>query len=396
MTIETIGAARRVKVAPWNNPTVRGWVFQFAVVGAVGVGLFDLVSNTVGNLQHQNIASGFGYLWQEAGFEIGDSMIRYSSDSSYGRAILVGLLNTLRVSLLGIVLATVLGTALGVGRVSPNWLLARICGAYVELFRNVPVLLWLILFYKLISEALPGTRQAFGMLWNTTFLTNRGFYLPAPMDDLVHDWMGLGLLAGVAATWLVRRWARARQAATGRPFPVVRVGAVLTLGVPIAIWLAAGAPLRMSWPELKGFNFAGGMVIQPEFAALLAALVLYFAAFIADIVRAGILSVDKGQSEAAAAVGLARGQGLYLVLLPQAMRVIVPPMTNQYLRITRSSSLAIAIGYPDLVATLNVTINQTGQAIENVVLIVAAYLTVSLSISLFMHGYERRMALKER
>ncbi len=396
MTIETIGAARRVKVAPWNNPIVRGWVFQVAVVGAVGVALFDLVSNTVGNLQHQNIASGFGYLWQEAGFEIGDSMIPYSSDSTYGRAILVGLLNTLRVSVLGIALATVLGTALGVGRVSPNWLLARICGAYVELFRNVPVLLWLILFYKLFSEALPGARQAFRMLWDTTFLTNRGLYFPVPMDDPVHGWMGLGLLAAAAATWLVRRWARARQAATGRPFPVVRAGAALTLGVPVAIWLAAGAPHRMSWPELEGFNFAGGMVIQPEFAALLAALVLYFAAFIADIVRAGILSVDKGQGEAAAAVGLSRGKGLYLVLLPQAMRVIVPPMTNQYLRITRSSSLAIAIGYPDLVATLNVTINQTGQAIENVLLIVAAYLTVSLSISLFMHWYDRRMALKER
>lgn len=395
MTIETI-MVRPVKAAPWNDPTVRGWAFQIAVVVAVGVGLFDIVSNTVGNLQHQKIASGFGYLWQEAGFEIGDSMIPYASDSTYGRAILVGLLNTLRVSVLGIVLATVLGTALGLGLLSPNWLLARICRAYVELFRNVPVLLWLILFYKLISEALPGTRQALRMLWDTTFLSNRGLYFPVPMDDPAHSWMGFGLLAAAAATWLVRRWARARQAATGRSFPIVRVGTALTLGVPIAIWLAAGAPHRMSWPELKGFNFAGGMVVQPEFAALLAALVLYFAAFIADIVRSGILSVDKGQGEAAAAVGLARGQGLYLVVLPQAMRVIVPPMTNQYLRITRSSSLAIAVGYPDLVATLNVTINQTGQAIENVLLIVAAYLTVSLSISLFMHWYDRRMALTER
>jgi general L-amino acid transport system permease protein len=396
MAVETIGSRPRAKVAPWNDPVIRGWVLQIVVVGLVGVLLCLLISNTIGNLRQQNIAGGFHFLAREAGFEIGDSVISYSPTSTYGRAILVGLLNTLRVSVLGIILATIIGTLIGIGRLSRNWLLAKICEWHVEVFRNVPLLLWLFLFYKLISEAFPGPRQAVQLLWGTTFLSNRGLYFPAPVDDPIHIWMALGLLVGIAAAWLIRGWAKARQAATGQPFPIVRVGAAVTFGVPFVIWLLAGAPLHMSWPELTGFNFSGGMVIQPEFTALLIGLVLYFSAFIAEIVRSGIVAVSKGQGEAAAALGLTRAQELRLVLLPQAMRVIIPPMTNQFLRITRSSSLAIAIGYPDLVATVNVTINQTGQAAENVLIIVAAYLTVSLSISAFMNWYNKRLALRER
>ena len=385
MAVEALGSAPRVKVAPWNDPVIRGWVFQIVVVGLVGLLAWYLVSNTIDNLERQKIASGFHYLDREAGFEIGDTMIEYSPASTYARAIYVGMLNTLRVSVLGVIMATILGTLLGVGRLSNNWLLSKICEWYVEAFRNVPLLLWLFLFYKLISEAFPGPRQAIGVLWNSVYLSNRGLYFPVPLTEPIHKWMGVALLIGIAAAWGLHRWARKRQDATGQ-----------VIGLPFVVWLLGGAPHHLSWPELKGFNFEGGTVIQPEFTALLLGLVLYTSAFVAEIVRSGILALHKGQSEAAMAIGLSRGQVMRLVLLPQALRVIVPPMTSQYLNIVKNSSLAIAIGYPDLVASINVTINQTGQAIENVLIIMAAYLSVSLSISAFMNWYNKRIALRER
>ncbi|WP_421997511.1 amino acid ABC transporter permease [Reyranella sp.] len=395
MAVQAVSSGPRARVAPWNDPVIRGWVFQIVVVGLVGLLAWYLVSNTVENLQRQKIASGFHYLDREAGFEIGDTMIAYSPASTYGRAILVGLLNTLKVSVLGILLATVLGTLLGVGRLSNNWLLSKICEWYVEAFRNVPLLLWLFLFYKLISEAFPGPRQAINF-WNSIFLSNRGVYFPVPLADPIHQWMGVAFLVGIVAAWWLHRWARRRQDATGQPFPAISAGFGLIVGLPAIVWLLGGAPHHMSWPALRGFNFQGGTVIQPEFTALLVGLVVYTSAFIAEIVRSGILALHKGQSEAAAALGLSRGQSMRLVLLPQALRVIVPPMTSQYLNITKNSSLAIAIGYPDLVASINVTINQTGQAIENVLIIMAAYLSVSLSISAFMNWYNKRIALRER
>ena len=396
MAVEALGSAPRVKVAPWNDPVIRGWVFQIVVVGLVAGLAWYLVSNTIDNLNRQKIASGFDYLGREAGFEIGDSMIEYSPASTYARAIWVGILNTLRVAVLGIILSTILGTLIGVGRLSPNWLLNKICVWYIEAFRNVPLLLWLFLFYKLISEAFPGPKQALSALWGSLFLSNRGLYFPVPMADPIHKWMGVGLLVGIVGAVVLHRWAKKRQEATGQPFPSIAAGFGVIVGVPFLIWLAGGAPSAMSWPALKGFNFEGGTVIQPEFTALLLGLVLYTSAFIAEIVRSGILALHKGQSEAAAALGLSRGQSMRLVLLPQALRVIVPPMTSQYLNITKNSSLAIAIGYPDLVASINVTINQTGQAIENILLIMAAYLSVSLSISAFMNWYNKRIALTER
>ena len=396
MAVEALGSAPRVKVAPWNDPVVRGWVFQVVVVGLVAGLAWYLVSNTIENLARQKIASGFDYLGREAGFEIGDSMIAYSPASTYARAIWVGILNTLRVAVLGIILSTILGTLIGIGRLSPNWLLGKICEWYVEAFRNVPLLLWLFLLYKLISEAFPGPRQALSALWGSLYLSNRGLYFPVPMANPIHKWMGVALVVGIIGAVVLHRWAKKRQEATGQPFPSIMAGFGVAIGLPMLVWLAAGAPSAMSWPELKGFNFEGGTVIQPEFTALLVGLVLYTSAFVAEIVRSGILALHKGQSEAAAALGLSRGQAMRLVLLPQAMRVIVPPMTSQYLNITKNSSLAIAIGYPDLVASINVTINQTGQAIENVLLIMAAYLSVSLSISAFMNWYNKRIALRER
>ena len=395
MAVGSIGTAQKAKVAPWNDPVIRGWVFQIVVVGLVGLLAWYLVTNTMENLARQKIASGFHYLDREAGFEIGDSMIAYSPASTYARAILVGLLNTLKVAVLGIVLSTILGTLIGVGRLSPNWLLSSICEWYVEAFRNVPLLLWLFLFYKLISEAFPGPKQAIS-LFNSFFLSNRGLYFPVPMADPIHKWMGAGFLLAIVGAVFLHKWARRRQEATGQPFPSIWAGFGLVIGLPILVWLAGGAPSHLSWPELKGFNFDGGSVIQPEFTALLLGLVLYTSAFVAEIVRSGILALNKGQSEAAQAIGLSRGQVMRLVLLPQALRLIVPPMTSQYLNITKNSSLAIAIGYPDLVASVNVTINQTGQAIENVLIIMAAYLSVSLSISAFMNWYNKQIALRER
>src|SRR5580698_10485410 len=248
MAVETLGSVPRARVAPWNDPVIRGWVFQIVVVGAVGFLAWYLVSNTVENLARQKIASGYHYLEREAGFEIGDTMIAYSPASTYARAIFVGLLNTIKVAVLGIVLSTILGTMIGVGRLSPNWLLAKICECYVETFRNVPLLLWLFLFYKLISEAFPGPRQAINVL-DSFFLSNRGLYFPVPNADPVHKWMALGLLVGITATFVVRRWARQRQEATGQPFPTIRTGIGLIVGVPIIVWLLGGAPHHMSWPE---------------------------------------------------------------------------------------------------------------------------------------------------
>ena len=395
MAVETLDSTTRPKVAPWNDPVVRGWVFQIVIVGLVGLLAWFLVTNTLENLARQKIASGYDYLSREAGFEIGDSMIPYSPASTYARAILVGMLNTLKVAVLGIILSTILGTLIGIGRLSPNWLLSKICEWYVEAFRNVPLLLWLFLFYKIISEAFPGPRQAISIL-GSLFLSNRGLYFPVPLADPIHHWMAVGLLVGIVAAFVVKRWAKRRQEATGLPFPTIRAAIALVIGVPLVVWLLGGAPHHMSWPELKGFNFQGGTVIQPEFTALLVGLVIYTSAFIAEIVRSGILALNKGQSEAAMALGLSRAQSMRLVLLPQAMRVIVPPMTSQYLNITKNSSLAIAIGYPDLVAAVNVTINQTGQAIENILIIMAAFLTVSLGISAFMNWYNKRIALRER
>lgn len=386
----------KTRVAPWNDPFIRGWFFQLVVIGAVTLFAWYLVSNTLENLERQKIATGFDYLGREAGFEIGDTIIPYSPADTYARALWVGVVNTLRIAVIGIILATILGTLIGVGRLSPNWLLAKLCEWYVELFRNVPLLLWLFLIYKVISEAFPGPKQAINMLWDTVFVSNRGLYFPVPVADPIHRWMGVGLLVGIALAWAIHRWAKARQAATGQPFPSIRVGAATIIGVPLLVWLFGGAPTAFSVPALKGFNFEGGTVIQPEFTALLVGLVVYTSAFVAEIVRSGILALHKGQSEAAYSVGLSRGQAMRLVLLPQALRVIVPPMTSQYLNITKNSSLAIAIGYPDLVASVNVTINQTGQAVENILIIMAAYLSVSLSISLFMNWYNRQIALKER
>jgi len=382
------------RAAPWNDPVIRGYAFQIVVFGGVIVLGWWLVANTLENMARQNIASGFGFIVQESGFDIGDTLIDYSPADSYGHAIWVGILNTLRVALIGIVLATLLGTLIGIGRLSTNWLLAKICGWYVEIIRNIPLLLQLFIWYKLITLYSPGPRQAASI--GNVFISNRGVQFPVPKADPSHMWMGIALLLGIVLSFFVARWAKSRQAATGQQFHTVWASIGLILGLPLLVFVGSGFPLVWDVPELKGFNFAGGVVLLPEFFALLIGLTVYTAAFIAEIVRAGILAVNRGQSEAAAALGLRPNTAMRLVILPQALRVIIPPMTSQYLNITKNSSLAIAIGYPDIVAVLNTTMNQTGQAIEGTALIMACYLTVSLSISFFMNWYNKKIALVER
>lgn len=378
----------------WNDPGTRSLVYQALVLGLVGLGVWYLVSNTLHNLSVRNISTGFDFLHREAGFAIGESIIDYTPADTYGRAIWVGILNTLRVSVLGIVLATLLGTVLGIARLSRNWLVSRVANAYIEVMRNVPLLLQLFFWYAIITEVMPGPRQALNPVTGV-FISNRGLKLPSLQGDAL-DWVLAGLGMAIVLAVLIAHWAKKRQDATGRVFPLGRVVLGLLAACPAAAWLLSGAPLSLDMPELKGFNFVGGVTLTPEFAALLAGLVIYTSAFVAEVVRSGIQSVGAGQWEAAGSLGLSRPRMLRLVILPQALRVIVPPMTSQYLNLTKNSSLAVAIGYPDIVSVVNTTLNQTGQAIEGILIIMAAYLTVSLSISVFMNWYNRRIALVER
>jgi general L-amino acid transport system permease protein len=379
-----------------NDPRLRALVYQAVAVGAaLAVGWY-LVSNTLANLEARNIASGFGFLDREAGFAIGEtSLISYSAADSYRRALTVGLANTFRVALIGIVAATVLGTLIGLARLSRNWLLAKFAAAYVEFIRNVPLLVQLFFWYALITENLPLPREPLEPLPGV-YLTNRGIFFPVPVAHPAYAWMFAAFVAGTAGAAFYAWWAGRRQALTGRRPPVLWAALALVLVPPGVAYFAAGAPTGVSVPELSGFNLVGGMSLTPEFAALTGGLVVYTAAFIAEIVRAGILAIHYGQFEAAYALGLRRGLAMRLVVLPQALRVIVPPLTSQYLNLTKNSSLAVAIGYPDLVSIANTTINQTGQAIEGIAIIMAVYLTISLAISAFMNWYNARIALKER
>ena len=379
----------------WLDPDKRGLFFQIVVLLGVGLLAYYIVHNTVTNLERQNIASGFGFLGKESSFEIGESLIPYSAADTYGKALLVGAINTLKVSFIGIIVTIIIGTFIGIARLSKNWLVAKLAGGYIEVMQNIPILLQLFFWYAVFYESLPAPRQALQPV-DGVFLSNRGLFFPVPESHPVYKYMVIVFLAAVAVTWLLNRWAGKRQDETGQRFPVFWVGLILILGMPMAAWLLGGAPTGFSVPWLTGFNFEGGMNLSPEFTALLLGLVLYTAAFVAEIVRAGIQSVSHGQVEAAMSIGLRPGQVLRLVILPQALRVIIPPLTSQMLNLTKNSSLAVAIGFPDFVSVANTTINQSGQAIEGVALIMACYLTFSLLTSLFMNWYNKRVALVER
>lgn len=376
-----------------NDVRFRGILYQILVLGAVfALGAY-LVNNTLNNLNAREIATGFGFLDREAGFDISEGVIDYSPADTYFQALVVGILNTLKVSALGVVFATVLGTVIGVARLSSNWLVARMATVYVEGLRNIPLLLQLFFWYTLITQAFPATRQALVPM-DGVFLTNRGFRFPVPVWETGQTLALIGMIAGLGVTWWLSRRANRIQADTGRR-PMVLLPAIgATVGLALVGWVLGGAPTAWDVPSLKGFNFVGGGNISPEFAALLLGLTLYTAAFIAEIVRGGILAVSWGQTEAALALGLRKSLVMRLILLPQALRVIVPPLTSQYLNLVKNSSLAVAIGYPDLVSTANTTINQTGQAVEGVLIIMLVYLTVSLSISAFMNWYNGYVSIK--
>ncbi len=378
------------------DPKVRGWLAQIAVLGFIlSLGGW-LVHNTVVNLQARGIASGFGFLTDPAGFGILQTLIPYQESDPYWRVFLIGLLNTLLISALGIVTATLLGFLIGIARLAKNALVAGLAALYIETFRNIPPLLQLFFWYFAVLRAMPGPRQS--LSWGDAFFLNiRGLYVPKPLvaEGMVPWAIALGL---AIALWLVlARWAKRRQEATGRAFSVWAVGLLLVLLLPTwAIWFW-GAPVHWEIPRLAGFNFVGGWVLIPELVALWVALSIYTSAFIAEIVRAGILAVPHGQKEAAMALGLSSRQQLRLVILPQAMRVIIPPLTSQYLNLTKNSSLAAAIGYPDLVGLFAGTVlNQTGQAIETIAMAMVVYLAISLTISLLMNWYNKRKALVER
>jgi len=383
------------KVPFWLDPKKRAIIFQILVLGMVALLAYYLVSNTVVNLKRQNIATGLSFLNKESSFEIGESLIPYSAASSYGRALIVGALNTLKVAFLGVVLTSILGTIIGVARLSSNWLVSKLAAIYIEVMQDIPVLLQLFFWYAIFYESLPSPRQALCPV-SGLFLCNRGVAFTVPEAHPAHKYMVLALLVGCGVVYLVRRWAKQRQEKTGQFFPVFRVGIGIIIGLPLVVWLAFGTPMKMDVPKLVGFNFKGGITVSPEFIALLLGLILYTAAFVAEVVRAGIQSVSKGQREAAMSIGLRPPLVLNLVILPQALRVIIPPLTSQMLNLTKNSSLAVAIGYPDFVSVANTTINQTGQAVEGVALIMVVYLIFSLSTSAFMNWYNKRVALVER
>ncbi|WP_233252295.1 amino acid ABC transporter permease [Saccharospirillum sp. MSK14-1] len=377
------------------DKTVRSIIYQVLVFGGVFFLGWYLVSNVQTNLDEQNIATGFGFLDREASFGISESVIAYSPESNYGRALLVGILNTIKVSLTGIILASIIGTLIGIGLVSKNWLVRFIGKTYIDVFRNVPLLLQLFFWYALITNGLPGVRQALNPLPGT-FLTNRGLYLPIPADNPAWFWVFIAFIVGIIGAFVLRKWSFKRLEATGQVFPHLSVGLGIVVGLPILTWLLFGAPIEMNVPALQGFNFQGGLNMSPEFFTLLLGLTVYTATYIAEVVRSGIQSVPKGQSEASTSLGLKPSWTMRLIVLPQALRVIIPPLTNQYLNLTKNSSLAVAIGYPELVSISNTTMNQTGQAVEGVAIFMTVYLGISLLISLFMNWYNKRMALVER
>ncbi|WP_108125827.1 amino acid ABC transporter permease [Saccharospirillum mangrovi] len=377
------------------DKTVRSIIYQVLVFGGVFFLGWYLVSNVQTNLDEQNIATGFGFLDREAAFGISESVISYSPQDNYGRALAVGILNTIKVSLTGIILATIIGTLIGIGLVSKNWLVRFIGKSYIDLFRNVPLLLQLFFWYALITNGLPGVRQALNPLPGT-FLTNRGLYIPIPADNPAWFWVFIAFVVGIIGSFVLRRWSFKRLEATGQVFPHLSVGLGIIVGLPILTWLLFGAPVEMNVPALQGFNFKGGLNMSPEFFTLLLGLTVYTATYIAEVVRSGIQSVPKGQSEASTSLGLKPSWTMRLIILPQALRVIIPPLTNQYLNLTKNSSLAVAIGYPELVSISNTTMNQTGQAVEGVAIFMTVYLGISLLISVFMNWYNKRMALVER
>ncbi|MET4387172.1 general L-amino acid transport system permease protein [Bradyrhizobium sp. F1.4.3] len=385
---------RRRFFAALGPNELKGLFWQIVVVGIAVAVIAFLWTNTVTNLSARRITTGFAFLGREAGMPIADSLLSYNPKNTYLWAFVVGVANTLRVAVIGIVLATILGTLIGISRLSANWLLSRFAAVYVEVLRDIPLLLQLLFWYVLM-QALPAARAAWRPV-EGVFLSNRGLILPAVPIGLPQLRVFGAVVLGLAAFYLIQRWLIAQQMRDGKPRPAWPFALGVIVVLPAAVSVLLGVSWTIEWPELRGFNYIGGLTLSPEYFALLLALVTYTSAFIAEIVRSGIQSVPRGQWDAANALGLRRSFMLRQIILPQALRVIVPPMTSQYLNLTKNSSLAVAIGYQDVVSIANTTLNQTGQAIEAIALIMAVFLTISLGISFFMNWYNARIALVER
>ncbi|CAM3490181.1 amino acid ABC transporter permease [Parendozoicomonas haliclonae] len=378
------------------DPKVRSIVFQLLFIGLLFFLVSTIVTNTTNNLEQRGITTGFDFLSQEAGFGILQSLVEYDETHTFGKTFIVGLLNTILVSVLGIVLSTVVGFLVGVGRLSRNWLISRLCGVYIEIFRNIPVLLQILFWYIAVLRVLPSPRQSLS-LGESVFLNLRGLYFPAPIFEEGSGVIFAALGVAVALIIGLSYWAKRRQVMTGQTFPVFNASLALIVLLPAVAWFVAGQPVSLEMPELKGFNFRGGITVIPELIALLLGLSFYTAAYIAENVRAGIDAINKGQQEASGALGLSESKTMRLVIIPQAMRVVIPPLSTNYMNLIKNSSLATAIGYPELVNVfMGTTLNQTGQAIEIIAMTMAVYLTMNIIVSLFMNWFNNRMALVER
>ena len=402
MTALDTAAQRSALSSLWRNEFVRSIILQVLAGVVLLAAIAFFVHNTAVNLEKRGIASGFDFLSGTSGFDISISLVPYTLQSTYGRAFLVGLLNTLLVSAIGIVLATIIGFIVGIARLSKNFLVATLAAAYVDVIRNIPLLAQIIFWYFGVLTSLPGVKQSLRILnisddSSIFYLNTRGLYMPAPILQPGFWLIPAAFIVGIVTTIILARWAKHRQDLTGQQFPVFWAGLGLIAGLPILKGLVGGFHVSWSMPQLQGFNFVGGMDILPEFVALLLALSIYTAAFIAEIVRGGIQAISHGQTEAALALGLRGTQTTRLVILPQALRIIVPPLTSQFLNLTKNSSLAVVIGYPELVSVfMGTVLNQTGQAVEVIAITMSVYLVISLVISAFMNWYNRHIALVER
>ncbi|MGV1869499.1 amino acid ABC transporter permease [Agrobacterium rosae] len=377
------------------DPKARSIFYQVVTVLLLVLFVWMIASNTVHNLQRANISSGFGFLNGRAGFDIGQSLIAYSNDSTFGRALVVGILNTLQVAFLGIITASIVGFIVGIARLSNNWLVSKLAQAYVEIFRNIPPLLVIFFWYKGVITILPQARDSLQLPLGTV-LNNRGFFYPKQVWGEGSWLIPVAFLVGIVITYFVYRWAKARQMKTGQPFRTGIVGTAIIIGLPVLAFFVMGAPLTFDYPVAGRFNLSGGSVIAPEFLSLYLSLSFYTASFIAEIVRGGIKAVAKGQTEAASALGMRGNNITRLIVVPQAMRIIIPPLTSQYLNLTKNSSLAVAVGFSDLVAVGGTILNQTGQAVEVVAIWLVVYLSLSLTTALVMNWFNAKMALVER
>lgn len=380
----------------WNDKETRSVIIQIFAFAAIFAFFFFMVRNAIYNLEAIGKDISLDFLSQPASYDISQSLIEYSSRSTHFRAMVVGILNTLLVAVMGVILATILGFLLGVLRLSKNWLTNKLAYVYIEYVRNVPVLLHILLIHGMIVHSLPLPKNAINVS-DAAFLTNRGFFLPKPLFESLFWVVVVLFIGGIIFAIIFSRYAHKVQDETGKHYPVFWINLGAIVGVPVLAYFLLGSPINWEIPELKGFNYRGGMVVRPEFVALWLALSFYTAAFIGEIVRAGISAISWGQTEAAAALGLSRGRILNLVVIPQALRIIIPPLTSQYLNLTKNSSLAIAIGYMDIVATIGgVTLNQTGREMESMTIVLLLYLSFSLLISAFMNWYNKRIKLVER